>query len=188
MVLGGGAGLLAVSLVDSRGLSRLLGRFERPSLRAHRPRHTTTEAGSSLAPVPFPTGTEADVLDDQPVVVEAEIVETGPVGEVVAVAAPAIAPPNGTVGTVGTVAQPPTAVLEAVTVPSRARRIEARTVPADYTAIEGTYWEVARPTPVRRLASLLVLAALVVLLGVALAALAGVAIGAAAALVDRAIG
>ncbi len=177
MVLGGGAGLLAVSLVDSRGLSRLVGRFERPSLRAHRPRHTTTTADTGAAAAT----PSAAHLDDQPVIVEAEILETGPVGEVVAVRAPVAAPVNGTGG------QRPTGVLGVATGPPRARRADARSVPAAYTAVEGTYREVARPTAVRRLASLLALLVLVVVLGVAIAALAGAAIGAAAELLDRTI-
>jgi hypothetical protein len=41
VVLGGGAGLMAVWLIDSRGLSRLLGRSEGRSLRRPRPADTT---------------------------------------------------------------------------------------------------------------------------------------------------
>lgn len=172
MVLGGGAGLLAVSLIDSRGLSRLVGRFERPSLRVGRAGHTTPGAGPTLRAAP-------GELDDQPVVVEAEIIETDPAGEVVAVAAPASAGSNGTAGQ-------RSGLLPAG--PRRARRSDARSVPAAYTAIEGTYREVARPTLGRRLASLVSLVVLVALLGVGLAALAGAAIGAGAELLDRAIG
>ncbi|HEU5084309.1 MAG TPA: hypothetical protein VFU14_13280 [Acidimicrobiales bacterium] len=187
VVLGGGAGLLAVSLVDSRGLSRLVGRFERPSLRASRAGHTTPAPGSAapheVGGTPLGAATTAQAasveLDDQPVIVEAEIIETDSVGEVVAVAAPTAPPANGTAGQ-------PTALLPAG--PPRARRADARSVPAAYTAIEGSYREVARPTLARRLASLVSLVVVVVLLGLALAAVAGAAIGAAAEVLDRAIG
>lgn len=53
MVLGGGAGLLAVWLIDARGLSRLLGRFAPGSLRSPR-RAGTTATPSSGTPATDP--------------------------------------------------------------------------------------------------------------------------------------
>lgn len=146
VVLGGGAGILAVSLIDSGGLSRLLGRLERFSLRGRRARHTAPASSDEAAPTP-----SADI----------ELVERA----------------DGLVAVGGTrsPAHP-------------APRSGLRNVPKAYTAVEGTYRDVARLPWWRRAVSLVALAAIVVVLGAASAALAGAAIGAAAELLDGAIG
>lgn len=187
VVLGGGAGLLAVSLVDSRGLSRLVGRLERPSLRLPRRRHTTTATpGAPPAPGPVelvePAWVDPPAAedDDAPVVVQAEVIETGAVGEVLAVRAP--------VSEATARFTPLDAARATGRRAERSRRPDPRPVPAAFTAVEGTYREVARASSGRRLVSLVSLLAIIVVLGVAIAALAGAAIGAAAELVDRTIG
>jgi len=67
----------------------------------------------------------------------------------------------------------------------RGRRGE---VPAAYTAVEGTYREVARVPLWRKVTSLALLLAVLAVIAVAIAAIAGAVVGAVAELVDGAVG
>lgn len=137
MVLGGGAGLAAVWLIDARGLSDLFGRFEWRSLRRTRQRDTTRHAAPRVAETTY---------------------------EPVAVAAEGLPARSATGGRDG------------------------KRVPAAYTAVEGTYRDVARVPLRRKLISLVALVAILSFVGVAIAALAGATLGAIAGLVDGAVG
>lgn len=152
MVLGGGAGLLAVGLIDGRGLSGLFGRIGGRSLRRTRPAGTTREA-VTVAPV------EPRDARFQPLLP----------------AAPELA------------YEPVDAPLEPLPARTPGRR-DGKKVPAAYTAVEGSYRDVARVPVWRKLISLLTLLGILAVIGVVLAALAGATIGTIAELVDGAVG
>lgn len=90
-------------------------------------------------------------------------------------------------------AAPPEHRFEPVEVPvaplpvTPARR-DGKRVPAAYTAVEGTYREVARAPMWRKAVSLVSLLGILVVVGVAIAALAGATFGALAEMVDSAVG
>ena len=67
-------------------------------------------------------------------------------------------------------------------------RRDGKKVPAAYTAVEGTYREVARVPLWRKALSLVSLLGILVVVGVAIAALAGATFGAIAEMVDSAVG
>ncbi|MCO8125601.1 hypothetical protein NHL50_00065 [Acidimicrobiia bacterium EGI L10123] len=149
VVLGGGAGLLAVWLVDARGLSRLLGRFAPGSLRP------TRRGGTTATP---PSGTSA--TEPAPAAPGPEQAAFEPVGTPLA-PLPASAP---------------------------AGRRGQKKIPSAYTAVEGTYREVARVPLWRKLVSLVFLLLTLAVIGVGIAAVAGAAFGLVAELVDGAVG
>lgn len=72
--------------------------------------------------------------------------------------------------------------------PVAAGRGGSARVPAAYTAVEGTYREVARVPVWRRLVSLVALLVILVVIGASIAALAGAVFAAVAELVDSAVG
>ncbi|HSP04578.1 MAG TPA: hypothetical protein VLR27_13795 [Acidimicrobiales bacterium] len=149
VVLGGGAGLMAVWLIDARGLSRLLGRFAPGSLRPTRPADTTrTETPEPAAPEPALTSA----------------------------------------ATVATAYEPVESSFEPLPAPEPATRRDQKKVPAAYTAVEGTYREVARVPLWRKLVSLVVLLVILAVVGATIAALAGATFGLVAELVDGAVG
>lgn len=149
VVLGGGAGLTAVWLVDARGLSRLLGRFAPGSLRPTR-RPGTTGPEAADAPVTVP------VLS---------------------------APGTGSV-----TFEPVETSFEALPAPVPAGRRGSTKVPSAYTAVEGSYRDVARVPLWRKLVSLALLLGTLAVISVAIAAIAGAVFGAVAELVDNAVG
>ncbi len=149
MVLGGGAGLLAVWLIDARGLSRLLGRFAPGSLRPAR------RAGTTARPSPG--------------IPEAEAAPAAP------------GPEQAAFEPVGTPLAP-------LPTPAPTGRRGQKKVPSAYTAVEGTYREVARVPLWRKLVSLVFLLVTLAVIGVGIAAIAGAAFGLVAELVDGAVG
>lgn len=72
--------------------------------------------------------------------------------------------------------------------PTRSPRRDGKRVPAAYTAVEGSYRDVARPPLWRRALSLVWLLCILLVVAVTIAALAGATIGLIAELVDGAIG
>lgn len=163
MVLGGGAGLAAVWLVDARGLSGLVGWFEGRSLRRSARRDTTPQRAGA----PLPTAAaQAEATERFP------IEEPSPTTEAAAVL---------TYEPVHTTAEPlpPT---------SPSGRWDGKKIPAAYTAIEGSYRDVTRVPPWRKLVSLVTLLGILLVVGVTIAALAGATFGAIAELVDGAVG
>lgn len=152
MVLGGGAGVLAIWLIDPGSLSRMVRRPDQGSLRRSRRGDTAPLAVDERALEPA---------------------DPGPVP------APDPAPP--------TAAEP--ALVPLTAIPSGpARRRRRGDVPAAFTAIEGSYSEVAVAPLWRKGLSLALLLALLAGTGVALAAVTGAAIAVGAELVDGAIG
>lgn len=156
---------MAVWLIDGRELSGLLGPLEGRSLRRTRRSDTTREP--------------ADVAEEparhsrfEPLV--------PPGGE----------PPWSEASPVDATAtmtyEPIEAPLEPLPTPP-ARR-DGKRVPAAYTAVEGTYRDVARASLWRKMVSLVSLLGILVAIGVAVAALAGATFGALAQLLDRAVG
>ena len=73
------------------------------------------------------------------------------------------------------------------TQPAKGRR-DGKRVPAAYTAVEGTYRDVARVPLWRKLISLFMLFGILVVVGLVIAALVGGALGVIAELVDGAVG
>jgi hypothetical protein len=190
VVLGGGAGLLAVWSVDPSSRPRLSGRPGLRSLRAA-PHGGTTgadhapDAGAGADDDPAraePGGTAALRVEPEPECAPGtgpeptrELVPAGPppVLEVVA------APPDPE--RVSTPADPvrPTGPV---------RRRHPGRVPAAFTAVEGSYREVAVTPLWRKVLSLALLLALLIGIGVGLAAVTAAVLGIAAELVDGAIG
>jgi len=90
--------------------------------------------------------------------------------------------------TVATTYEPVESSLEPLPAPDPAARRGQKKVPAAYTAVEGTYREVARVPLWRKLVSLVVLLVILAVIGAAIAALAGATFGLVAELVDGAVG
>lgn len=169
VVLGGGAGLLAVWSVHPGSRPRLTGRPGLRSLRASRPEVTTRSAASPetrSGPIP-PDAMEPAGSD--------EAVGSGTTAVLEVVEAPA--EPDRVTAAVD--ATPPAG-------PSRRRRRGG--VPRAFTAIEGTYRDVAVVPVWRKALSLVLLLAVLFGMGVGLAAMTAAGLGVAAELVDRAIG
>ena len=155
MVLGGGAGLMAVWLIDARGLSELFGRLELRSLRRTPQRDTTRP--------------------DRP-----EVPDTG---------RDARFEPLAPASTTAVEAYEPVEVpLAPLPAQSPTGRRDGKRVPAAYTAVEGTYRDVARVPLWRKLTSLASLLGILLLVALTVAALAGATIGLVAELVDGAVG
>lgn len=77
---------------------------------------------------------------------------------------------------------------EPLTAPVGTARRGKERIPAAYTALEGTYREVARTPLWRKLVSLVLLVVILAVIGVAIAAIAGATFGIVAELVDGAVG
>lgn len=160
VVLGGGGGLMAVWLIDARGLSGLLGPSEGRSL--GRSRHGHTSGATGDAPPETPREHRFEPLVPSP---------AGPSASAAAT----------------------TATFEPIEVPLAPRpgptaRRDRKRVPAAYTAVEGTYREVARVPVWRKAVSLGLLLGILLVIGVAIAALTAATFGALAELVDGAVG
>lgn len=78
--------------------------------------------------------------------------------------------------------------FEPLTAPPTTGRRRKDRVPSAYTAVEGTYREVARTPLWRKLVSLVLLVVVLAVVGVAIAAIAGATFGIVAELVDGAVG
>jgi hypothetical protein len=170
VLLGGGAGLLTIWLIDSSSLSWLGARREGRSLRSDPPDHTT--AASPPAPV------AATPPAPDPAVHHGS--GTGPAP------GPELEPePTGELQVVAAGAAPR---LPRVDRPTGRRADRAERVPAAFTAVEGTYRDVVVLPWWRKLTSLVLLLAVLAGAGAVVAALAGIGFAAVAELVDRAIG
>ncbi|MFP5576605.1 MAG: hypothetical protein ACLGIZ_00050 [Acidimicrobiia bacterium] len=163
VVLGGGAGLAAVWLVDARGLPGLVGWFEGRSLRRSSRPDTTPRRAE--APLPAASA-QAEPMERFPVE------EPSPTAEAAAVL---------TYEPVQTTAEPPPPT-------SSSGRRDGEQIPAAYTAIEGSYRDVTRVPAWRKLVSLATLLGILLVVGVTIAALAAATFGAIAELVDGAVG
>lgn len=156
---------MAVWLADGRDLSELLGPLRGRSLR--RPRRTNTARV---------TAPEADETVHQ-----RRFEPVPPPTNEPAEHEPTVAVPT-TVATYEPV-EVPLAPL-----PATSGRRDGKRVPTAYTAVEGTYREVARVPLWRKAVSLVSLLGILVVVGVAIAALAGATFGAIAEMVDSAVG
>lgn len=78
--------------------------------------------------------------------------------------------------------------FEPLPAPEAVPRRDQKKVPAAYTAVEGTYREVAQVPLWRKLVSLVVLLVILAVIGATIAALAGATFGLVAELVDGAVG
>jgi len=166
VVLAGGAGLLAVGLVDPGSLRKATGRTGRRSLRAPRQQGTPrAEHRRSAPPTPAPVPEPLPGPDPLPVGREVEVVAVGATG-------PAL--------------RRSSVPVAADEVPTRRRRRGG--IPRQFTAVEGSYRDVAVTPLWRKLTSLVLLLAVLFGAGVGLAAVAAASLGAVAQLVDRAIG
>lgn len=167
VVLGGGIGLLAVSLAqaskpatDGGPNHRAPDHDDEPGTDAAEPdpeaaTEPDPEAGPETRPDAGPDGARSVEATDVLVPVGSATVSTNPVSGAG---------------------------------PVRRRRPDPRTVPRHHIAIEGRFDEVARPPWWRRLLSLVALVVIAVLVGTGLAAMAAGVIGAIAELVDAAVG
>lgn len=162
---------MAVWLIDARGLSALVGRVGGRSLRRTRVRGTAPTAGSARGE-PLPERRFEPLLP--PAAEQRRDVATMPVG------------PGDATGTVAHAAVE--ASPEPLPAPSPTGPRGGKRVPAAYTAIEGSYRDVARVPIWRKLVSLASLLGILLVIGVTIAALAGATFGAVAELVDGAIG
>ena len=90
--------------------------------------------------------------------------------------------------TVVTTYEPVESSFEPLRAPEPATRRDQKKVPAAYTAVEGTYREVARVPLWRKVVSLVVLLVILAVIGATIAALAGATFGLVAELVDGAVG
>lgn len=84
--------------------------------------------------------------------------------------------------------EPVESSFEPLPAPEPTTRRGQKEIPAAYTAVEGTYREVARVPLWRKLVSLLVLLVILVMIGATIAAIAGATFGLVAELVDGAVG
>lgn len=170
VVLGGGAGLLAVWSVHPDSRPRPTGRPGLRSLRASRPEVTTRDAASTetRSGPPVPADARQRAVPD-------EAVGAGTTAVLEVVEAPA--EPDRV-----------TAAVDATLRAGPARRRRRGDVPRAFTAIEGTYRDVAVVTVWRKALSLALLLAVLFGMGVGLAAMTAAGLGVAAELVDRAIG
>lgn len=150
---------MAVWLVDARGLSRLAGRSGGRSLRPARA--TDTAPAPTSVPAPERRFEPLSVPWPDPTPAAVEPASVGPV------AYEAVEVPAG---------------------PSPARPEGAPRVPAAYTAVEGSYRDVARVPLWRKALSLVILLVILVVAGLAIAAIAGATFGVVAELLDSAIG
>jgi hypothetical protein len=150
VVLGGGAGVLAIWLIDPSSLSRIVRRPDQSSLRSRRRRNTAVVTGPRAA---------VQVVD------------------AAAAPAPRSAPAPG-----------PEAIPLPAPQPGPVRQRTRGDVPAAFTAVEGTYHDVAVAPLWRKGLSLALLLAVLAGTGVALAAVTGAAIAVGAEVVDGAIG
>jgi hypothetical protein len=159
VVFGGGGGLLAIWLIDPDSLTPLTERLRLVSLRGDRGQGTTPTD-------PVPEAVPEAVPEPEP--------EPEPAMAVAAT-------------TPGTPTRPePADLVQAPEGPPRARR--STKVPAAFTAIEGTYRDVARVPLWRKVSSLALILVLLVGAGIAFAAILAGALAVAAGLLDRAIG
>lgn len=172
VVLGGGAGLMAVWLIDARGLSSLVDRSGWRSLR--RPRASDT-ARDRAPETPTHTASPGAELAPGSLWQVPERTQELP-------------PPTGAApGPTPAVAYVPLEVpFEPL--PRESVRRDGKRVPAAYTAIEGSYRDVARTPLWRKVTSLVSLVGVLVLVAAVATALTGAAIGLLAELVDGAIG
>ena len=162
VVLGGGIGLLAVSLAESPKPATDGGPDHRAPDHDGEPKPDAAEPVDESEPEPEVTPEPEPNPEPDPVETTDVLV---PVGS----------------GTNLTGSEPRTT-------PAPRRRPDPRTVPRAYTAIEGRFEEVATPPWWRRLLSLVALVVIAVLIGVGLAAMAAGVIGAVAELIDAAVG
>jgi hypothetical protein len=162
VVFGGAGGLLAVWLIDPDSLTPLTERLRLASLRGDRGQGTTGERPAEPADEAVPEAPTA--ADPEP--------EPEPAPEMAVAVAPAGAPP--------------TDLVQAPAGPPKGRR--SAKVPAAFTAIEGTYRDVARVPLWRKVLSLVLILVLLVGAGIAFAALLAGGLAVAAGLLDRAIG
>ena len=160
---------MAVWLIDARGLSELFGRLELRSLRRTR-RRSTTRQDPPKAP---DTGRDA---------------RFEPLGASPAGAGVGHEQTTATAAAAAVSYEPVEVPLAPLPAQASTGRPNEKRVPAAYTAVEGTYRDVARPPLWRRVISLVSLLVVLLLVGVAIAALAGAVLGVIAELVDGAVG
>lgn len=174
VVLGGGAGLLVVWSVHPGSRPRLAGRPGPRSLRATPTEDTTRDTSAEPANgAPVPSQERPAPLDERPA--GAEPVPASPATLLEVVEAPA-APERVT------------APVDATPPAGPARRGRRGRIPAAFTAVEGSYRDVAVVPLWRKGLSLVLLLLLLLLVSLALAAVTGAVLGVAAELVDGAIG
>ncbi len=167
VVLGGGVGLLAVSLAEK----------PKPATNdAAGPRAGAPDEPSPSDPTPAP--------EPEPFMPVRTPEPTPPRGQP---AIPAVGTPLPLVATGRpAVADRPDPRFERAD--ALPRRIDRGRVPKAYTAVEGRYQDVIRPPIWRRLVSLGLIAVIVVVVGVSIAAILGAIIGAVAEVLGNTIG
>lgn len=172
VVLGGGAAVTAVWLIDARGLSSLVDRSGWRSLR--RPRAGDTTRSHALETPAHTAGSGAELAPGSLWEVQERTQELPP-------------PAGPAPGPTPAVAYVPLEVpFEPL--PRESARRDGKRVPAAYTAIEGSYRDVARTPLWRKVTSLVSLVGVLVLVAAVATAIIGAAIGLLAELVDGAIG
>ncbi len=159
VVLGGGIGLMAVSLAEST-------------------KPATGGAEPTRGPDPATSDPEDHAVDDGDA--ESEAVESREAGP-----DPLPHPVAPAIELLEPVVVPAPA---AVTPPTPAPRPDPRSVPRAFTAIEGTYAEVANAPVWRRAISLVGIAVIALAAGVGIAGLAAAVVGAAAEVINNTIG
>ena len=102
--------------------------------------------------------------------------------------APAAEPERSSADVGVTTFEPVQPAVDPLPGPAPAGRRDDPKVPSAYTAVEGTYREVARAPLWRKLVSLLSLLVILAVVGATIAAIAGAAFGLVAELVDGAVG
>ena len=166
VVLGGGVGLVVVSLAESEKPATDAGQNGRADPPDAGP-GPGAEPEPDTVPEPEPEPEPEPVPDPEPVVA------SGPPPE--RRFAPLVPPTPGPSGPSGPAAGPE-------------RRRSAGSVPAGFVAVEGTYAEVARVPIWRRLLAVIGILAIAVVGGVVIAAVLAAVVGAAAELLGNTIG
>lgn len=171
VILGGGVGILAVSMAEAKPAMRDDGQR-----RARTPATPTPESADE--PVIGPDTDPVDEPVTPPVTPPATQTRQTPV--------PATTPAPRPAPTRAPVLSTPRTVRR--TTPGLPRQVERGSIPAAQTAVEGPLHDLVRPSIPRRVFSLVGIVVIAVVIGVGIAALLGAVVGGAAEIVGNTIG